>query len=297
MAARGFRGEVAATWLDPDAAALEVAAALLRARGGKEGDVAVRAQTAGATIGAATAGTGRHHLVLAGQVLSELDVAAPDDVRVARHVDLLRALLEERVELGGALVVIEPALRDRSRHLHRVRDGLLAVGATVFAPCLHAAGCPVLAREGDWCHEDLQVELPGWLAPVARAAGLRREGLTFSYLVLRRRGPRLADAIGGAERPATRLRIVSDAIRTKGKREAFVCGEVMGPEGPVAARSRLMRLDRDSTVENAAWEELRRGDVAVVSPVPELERPRIGADSVVQLGVIVDDGERDAESR
>jgi len=76
---------------------------------------------------------GRFDLVLAGQILSELDVGASEDVRVARHAELLGAWLERRVEPEGALVVVEPALRDRTRHLHRVRDALVASGATVFA--------------------------------------------------------------------------------------------------------------------------------------------------------------------
>src|SRR5580700_2681488 len=104
-----------------------------------------------------------------------------------------------------------------TRHSHRVRDAVLSTPATappssrspvtVFAPCLHAAPCPALARDSDWCHEDLDVDLPGWLVPVAKAAGLRHEGLTFSYLVLRgaegrgERGgllDRLAAPLGGA---------------------------------------------------------------------------------------------------
>ena len=40
----------------------------------------------------------------------------------------------ERMGDGGAVVVIEPALRDRARHLHRVRDDLASGGATIFAP-------------------------------------------------------------------------------------------------------------------------------------------------------------------
>jgi hypothetical protein len=129
--------------------------------------------------------------------------------------------------------------------------------------------------------------LPAWLAPVARAAGLRREGLTFSYLVLRRGGPTLAGALrgpGGAPAPgAARLRVVSGEMRTKGKREAFVCGELPSASGPVAARARLMRLDRDANDANHDWERLRRGDVVLVTPAPELERPRIGSSTSVQI--------------
>jgi hypothetical protein len=191
-------------------------------------------------------------------------------------------------------VTIEPALRHRARHLHGVRDALAKLAVTIFAPCLHAAPCPALARESDWCHEDLAVDLPAWLVPVARAAGLRREGLTFSYLVLHRGSRRLVDAIPAAA-GAARLRVVSEGIVTKGKREAFVCGELTGENGPVVARARLVRLDRDATPRNDAWEQLRRGDVAVVAPVPEAARPRVGPECTVTLAELV--RSENAESR
>ena len=283
LAAAGFAGAIEATWVDVDEQALELATSILRARAGREGAVELRARTRTAAA-AASAGVGPFDVVLVGQVLSELDVSSPGDLRRRRHAALLRSLLDERTEQGGAIVVIEPALRDRARHLHRVRDDLAAGGATIFAPCLHAAPCPALTRESDWCHEDLAVDLPEWLVPVARAAGLRREGLTFSYLVLHRGPRRLADAID-ARPGAARLRVVSGEIRTKGKLEAFVCGELAGPDRAVAARARLMRLDRDRTPGNAAWDQAARGDVLVVTPPPKLERPRITSMSAVAVGV------------
>ena len=184
--------------------------------------------------------------MLAGQILSELDVGLQEAARVDRHAALLAAWVELHLEPDGSLVVVEPALRDRTRHLHRVRDALLAAGVTVFAPCLHASSCPALAIETNWCHEDLDVDLPAWLAPVARAAGLRREGLTFSYLVLRRDARRLANAVAPAPR-ATALRVVSGAVVSKGKREAFLCGELFrgGPTGSVACHTPRPQRVRD----------------------------------------------------
>jgi hypothetical protein len=151
---------------------------------------------------------------------------------------------------------------------------------------LHAAPCPALARDGDWCHEDLPVDLPPWLVPVARTAGLRREGLTFSYVVLRKDGVRLADALESfAPRPrAGRLRVVSSAMPSKGKLEAFVCGELWRGGAAVPARVRATRLDRDSRIENSAWSEVGRGDLLVVDPALELERPRVEASTVVISG-------------
>jgi ribosomal protein RSM22 (predicted rRNA methylase) len=228
-------------------------------------------------------------LVVLGQVLSELDVAMEPAARVAKHAALVADLLERVVAPGGALVVVEPALKGRTRHLHAVRDVLAEGGTTVFAPCLHAKPCPVLAAEGDWCHEDLPVDLPPWLVPLARAAGLRWQGLTFSYLVLRRDERRLVGELDQAPGPARlHLRVISELLRTKGKAEIFACtanGE----------RLRTRRLDRDARAEGAgaaataAWSQLGRGDVVTIRAgeasggPPVDERGRVSADAHVDV--------------
>jgi hypothetical protein len=219
-------------------------------------------------------------VVVLGQVLSELDLALDPGARAARHAALAADLLGRVVAPDGALVIVEPALRGRTRHLHTVRDLLVAGGATVFAPCLHALGCPMLATEGEWCHEDLPVDLPSWVAPLARAAGLRWQGLTFSYLVLRRDGRRLFDEAAGSPGDGrVHLRVVSELMRTKGKAEIFSCTS----EG---ARVRMRRLDRDAVragegaSATGTWSSLGRGDVITIrataaASAPVDERGRI----------------------
>jgi len=147
--------------------------------------------------------------------------------------------------------------------------------------CTHAAGCPALATEGDWCHEDLPVDLPAWLVPVARAAGLRFEGLTFSYLVMRRDGLTLRRALS-ATPTSVFLRAVSWPIKSKGKLEAFLCGEFLGQGGtPAADRVRTTRLNRDATDANRSWDRIARGDlVELAAPLPRA-RARIAAGDVV----------------
>jgi len=244
-----------------------VAAEILAARGERD-PVAITARYLPQGI-AKTLPDGAFDLVLLGQTLSELDLEADDATRVARHVVFLGSLLA-RTAPDGALVVIEPALRARTRHLHAVRDAMLGSTSppTVFAPCLHADACPALALAGDWCHEDLDVDLPPWLVPVARGAGLRWEGLTFSYLVLRRDSQTLARAVSHG--PGT-VRVVSGMLRTKGKRELYVCGDL----GERAGRVRAMRLDRHESETNVAWSALSKGDVVGVSPPFDLQRPRV----------------------
>lgn len=284
LEASGARGEVDATWVDPDASALELGLDLVRQR--QPGAVALRVQTIprGVRSSGVLDGLGPFDVVLAGQLLSELDVGVEAAERLDRHTSVLAALLESHTGDHGSLVLVEPALRDRTRYLHTVRDRLVSLGATVFAPCTHAAPCPALHRESDWCHEDLPVDLPPWLVPVARAAGLRREGLTFSYLVLRKDGAGLGQSPALPAPSGRRLRVVSSPMRSKGKREVFVCGDVRDETGGLlAARVKATRLDRDASQTNAAWEELMRGELVVVEPPLTLLRPRVRDTATVFL--------------
>jgi hypothetical protein len=292
LTAAGGRGSIEATWVDSDRAALEMGAELAKARSGAPMSLRVQTHGEGLAWSDRVRPATRFDLVLVGQLLSELDLDLPDPERVEKHAALLARSIEHHLEDHGSLVVIEPALRDRTRHLHRVRDAVLRLPdrtagvshVTVFAPCLHDAPCPALARDTDWCHEDLPVDVPSWLVPVAQAAGLRREGLTFSYLVLRKGGGRLVDALptGLTGPKRARLRVVSGAMPSKGKHEAFVCGELESEGALVPGRARLMRLDRDARTPNASWADAARGELLVVAPAPKLERPRIDSGTSVE---------------
>jgi ribosomal protein RSM22 (predicted rRNA methylase) len=263
LASRGERGAIEATFVDDDPGALGVARAIASARR-REGGVDVRVEVTSEAAGAAD---GRYDVVLVGQSLGEID---EDE---AAEVAFLERLLEGALSDRGSLVVVEPALAQRTRRLHRVRDALAVRGHAPFAPCLHAAPCPMLADPNGWCHEDLPVDLPAPVAALARAAGLRWQGLTFSYLVLRKDGRTLRDALG--ERAPHALRVVSGPIVTKGKRELYLCGG--------GRLRKVARLDRDERTRPSAWPNASRGDVLELLPLPAPDRPRIAADVDVTL--------------
>jgi ribosomal protein RSM22 (predicted rRNA methylase) len=189
---------------------------------------------------------GQYDLIVLGLVLNEIE---GHDGAAA-----LTALCQ-RLAPGGALIVLEPALRETSRALQHTRDALVAAARApyVFAPCLHARPCPLLERERDWCHERIQLALPEDAATLARAAGLRDEDLTFSYLTLRNTPGSLAELRAGS---AALYRVVGGPLITKGKRELLVCGS-----DQVRV---LRRLDRKASQANQAFEQARRGSVLAV---------------------------------
>lgn len=206
-----------------------------------------------------------YDLIVLGFVLNELYLEQPAAERIPARAALLRKLMGQLAP-DGALLVLEPALRESTRELMQVRDVLATAepeGAPlihVLAPCVRRGPCPMLRSERDWCHETLDFALPPTLVPVARAAGLRYEGLSYAALVLGHRARQ-------AEPSETLLRIVSERLVSKGKLEYFGCGEV--------GYQRLTRLDRERSPHNAGFDQLRRGDLV------ELTGARVGRDTPI----------------
>ncbi|MGE5186790.1 MAG: small ribosomal subunit Rsm22 family protein [Acidobacteriota bacterium] len=236
--------------IDRDADALRIASAALRAFAG------TRAQVATRVADVATAPLPPAELVLVGSVLNELPAAA--------RLPLVERALAQLAP-DGALIVIEPALRDTTRALHELRDAVLARRlAHVFAPCTRQlAPCPALAGPDDWCHEDRVVELPPRAAQLARVTHLRDSGLKFSYLVLRR-----------APSAMTGWRIVSEPHAQKGKLELYGCSD--------AGRVPLRLLGRHRAAGNRDLERAHRGDVVIVDAEPGDERVEITAATRVE---------------
>jgi len=256
---------IEAVLVDGDAEALAVATEIAEQR--KElGGVSVKIETMRqiSPFSASLVG-GPFELVVAGQLLSELDRECDAEERLKRHVRLIRNWLDA-LEPSGSLVIVEPALKDRTRHLHVIRDALAKDHlATIFAPCLHSEPCPALLRDEDWCSEDRDIDLPEWLSAVARVAGLRWQGSTFSYLVLRKDEASLAKF--SAAHPV-RFRVVSDRITTKGKTEFYLCGTNVVGGADKTGRIRVTRLDRHESSVNKAWDEISRGSVVAIDPPP-----------------------------
>ncbi|HZZ84031.1 MAG TPA: small ribosomal subunit Rsm22 family protein [Anaeromyxobacteraceae bacterium] len=188
------------------------------------------------------------------------------------------ALLEEAAALvrpGGSVLVIEPALRETSRHLLEVRDLAVERGFAVRAPCLFRGPCPARVKESDWCHAERAIEPPPLVAELARAAGLRKEAVKMSYLALAPKGEPWAEP--PPVRAGARLfRIVSEPLPSKGRLRYMGCG----PEG----RLGLALQEKHVNEGNRAFERLLRGDVVEVTAVePSGDGLKLGPESEVRV--------------
>jgi len=186
-------------------------------------------------------------VIMMGHLLNELWKGPEQAVRRAALLEEARGALAP----GGSLVVIEPALRDTSRALLEVRDLLVAGGAAVRAPCLFRGACPALTRPSDWCHAERTYQAPALVAQIAKAAGLRKDAVKMSYLVMAPPGE------GWAEPPPGRVfRIVSEPLAGKGRLRYMACGP--------AGRMGLALQEKHLGDANRPFEALLRGDVVAL---------------------------------
>jgi hypothetical protein len=193
---------------------------------------------------------GHFELITAVHVLNELALATAD------RAALVASWCAQLLTPDGTCLLVEPALRETSRALLEVRDVLVAQGLFVVAPCLWQGPCPALARPRDWCHD----------AAPSVAAG--RSRVDFSYLAVR--------PGGGPSRDSSLYRVVSDPLPEKGRLRLYGCGP--------AGRTPLVRLSRDRTPVNAAFEQAVRGEViAVQGASPGGDGLRIGKDTAVRV--------------
>lgn len=213
---------------------------------------------------------GTYDLITLGHVVNELFGAD-----LGLRVEFLERALA-KLKPGGTLAIVEPALRDTSRALLQVRDALVARGYAVRAPCLFRGACPALVKESDWCHAERPWEPPTLVARIAKAAGLHKEALKMSYLLVAPKG----EAWPGL--PDGRLfRIVSEPLEGKGRARYMGCG----PEGRVG----LALQHKHRTDKNAAFFELARGDVVRVDST-EVKGDGLGLDDATQVQVVAKAG-------
>ena len=206
--------------------------------------------------------------IIIGNVLNELFPG--DEQRIEKRSRRVVTLIRDWLAPNGFLILMEPALRETSRELLRVRDRLLdMMPLTVYSPCVHSRPCPAVSPgcTSDWCHEDHAWQTPLWIRQIDERTGLRKSSLKYSYVVLNRLGLSVRDAVlgvppGDAQAlPAQSQvwRVVSEILEERGKAAAYLCG--------FEGRFRVTRLNKHASPANADFTSLDRGQVVTTGPL------------------------------
>lgn len=137
-------------------------------------------ETAHASVSAVPDSAEKYGLILCSFALNEL--AERDS---AFDAAAWTQALMNRLEPGGLLVLLEPALKTTSERLEALRDRAAAEGwARIVGPCMHHARCPMLASGRYWCHEVRRWEPPPLAEKINRKLFRDLPHLKFSFLAL-----------------------------------------------------------------------------------------------------------------
>jgi ribosomal protein RSM22 (predicted rRNA methylase) len=185
----------------------------------------------------------RFDLIIAANVLNEFD-------DTGAMLELAGCLTKRHANENAAFVIIDPALQKTARQIMELRDLMLETvpDIKITCPCTHDLPCPMLSfNRRDWCHFYLEWECPPIIRNVDRLLGIKHDYLKMAYLVFKKSGGSLRSG------RTKSWRIVSSPLRSKGKVEFVLCGE--------GRLRRIMRLDKDSSEKNAAFDKIKRGDL------------------------------------
>ena len=174
-------------------------------------------------------GAPKFHVFVTSYFLNESEL--PAETLIKNFVDVCDKHLEEE----GLVVIVEPAMKLQSRKLLRFRKALLEnarvqsgeVGLKVLLPCLGHQACGALAKEEDWCHEEVSWWRPPYLRSLDAMTGLDRKSLPFSYLVIQKTRRSLDEILPNLKgATAERYRLVSPSHSlSKKTSEFFICGQ------------------------------------------------------------------------
>lgn len=212
---------------------------------------------------------GRYDLIILSNVLNELFMH--DEKQDSKRAALITKLLSQNLDPQGSCIIIEPALRETSRGLLKLRVALIEAGLHIFSPCIANSACEALQNPKDWCHEDVSWEPPVKISEIDKLTGLRKDSLKFSYLVVRHDVLSLADVCG-----QDAFRVVSQPLVSKGKIEYYVCG--------AQGRRLVMRLDKDRTEANKSFDVLKRGSIVLMAGLlDEEKRFKVSKETIIRL--------------
>lgn len=231
--------------------------------------------------------TGSPLLITAGNVLNESKDKA--GMSLAERMAALASSVERVLPAGGRAFFVEPGTRLGGTLTASLREAALEEGLTPLAPCPHDKICPLLGRRSrGWCHASQDAGGPPWLAALSRTAGLPKDSLSLSFLLLARenhrpdpfpcpppaasgKGGKLGKETGSPHPPSQKApglvvaRILSDAFPVSGMGYArYACTEdglaliphaESLPSGSLVAchRPEKARRDRKSGAVEIHW--------------------------------------------
>jgi ribosomal protein RSM22 (predicted rRNA methylase) len=185
-------------------------------------------------------------------------------------------IFDQLLSENGILIIIEPALKDSTRCLMRIRDIFFKErpDGSIIAPCILINECPMLKvkTRNEWCHFSIKWKPPRFMEIINRELKREIDLPKFSYLIIFKGKFSFPENYAGAGRVVSNLRV------EKGKKRFYLCRD----ERYIC----FERLDRDASEKNEMVDEISKGDIVRVDEKScELKggNLRIGKETSVEI--------------
>ena len=163
-------------------------------------------------------------LVSLGNVLNEVESRTP--ALLLHRLPALVAAFARTLVPGGFLLAVEPGNRQGGRLIALLRQKALLCDFQPLSPCPHAGPCSLgQARASAWCHFNAPIPFaPFALRELSRQAGLDKDSISLSFLLLRR-NQSLTTSAHAESHALLSARIISDAFVLPGHvgRARYAC--------------------------------------------------------------------------
>lgn len=115
-----------------------------------------------------------------------------------------------------AVMILEPSTSQDGRRLMALRETLIENDYSIWAPCTHQLGCPLLLNsKNDWCHDRAHVNAPEWFDELEMLLPMKNRTVTTSYMLARKRP--------APEILKNKARLTGDSLEEKGKTRQLLC--------------------------------------------------------------------------
>ncbi len=200
----------------------------------------------------------QYDLIIASNFLNEWG-----NEQIEEKAKFLEKIYQRHLASDGFLILVDPALRHSTREMMALRDVLVARKKLhLFAPCLHAKNCPMLAvSDRDWCHFYADWKEPDFMKDLDKILKNKNEFLKYSYFIFGSKSQTPLDHLPAKQDRSTIYRAISNLMGSKGKSEIVLCGP--------AGRWHLTRLDKNEGAKNKVFAGLKRGDLIIAPKIPQ----------------------------
>ncbi len=160
------------------------------------------------------------------------------------------------------LFIIEPSTQTEGRKLMEFRAEAIQAGKSIWAPCTHQSGCPLLNEsKTDWCHDRVAIKMPAWFNEIEKYLPMKNRTLTQSFL-----------AISNEKAPQQNLiRVIGDTQKEKGKYRQAVCrNDKREFFSWLTKKGEPQFIDRGSLVDGKIDFEVKGNELRLEKPVAVL---------------------------